>query len=61
MMQPPWALNKLAKGIAFDREPHRIHRDETGTFGPRGAEEWMAFFRDPSDNVLALASQRTLR
>ena len=28
-----------------------------GTFGKPGNEEWMAFFRDPSDNVLALATQ----
>jgi methylmalonyl-CoA/ethylmalonyl-CoA epimerase len=48
----------IAKGIAFDSPPHRIHKDDDGTFGPRGAEEWMAFFKDPSGNIVALATQR---
>ena len=46
-----------AKGIRFEAEPLLIHRDAEGRFGPAGAEEWMAFFRDPDGNVLALASQ----
>ncbi len=46
-----------AQGIRFDAEPAMIHRDDDGRFGPRGAEEWMAFFRDPDGNVLALAAQ----
>ena len=46
-----------AKGIQFDAEPRVIYRDNEGLFGPAGAEEWMAFFRDPDDNVLAIASQ----
>jgi methylmalonyl-CoA/ethylmalonyl-CoA epimerase len=46
-----------SRGISFDSEPHLIHHDETGTFGPAGTEEWMAFFRDPDDNILALASR----
>jgi len=45
------------KGVQFDDEPLVIHRDDARQFGPAGAEEWMAFFRDPDDNVLALASQ----
>jgi catechol 2,3-dioxygenase-like lactoylglutathione lyase family enzyme len=48
----------IDKGVAFDSPPHRIHKDENGTFGPRGAEEWMAFFKDPSGNIVALAAQR---
>ena len=28
-----------------------------GVFGPPGTEEWMAFFRDPDGNALALASR----
>ena len=48
----------VASGIAFDSPPHRIHKDDNGIFGPRGAEEWMAFFKDPSGNILALACQR---
>jgi methylmalonyl-CoA/ethylmalonyl-CoA epimerase len=50
-----------SKGITFDSKPHPIHRDDAGTFGPRGAEEWMAFFKDPSENVVALATQRMPR
>jgi methylmalonyl-CoA/ethylmalonyl-CoA epimerase len=46
-----------AKGIQFDSEPKVIHRDKDGTFGPPGTEEWMAFFRDPDGNILAIASQ----
>ncbi len=46
-----------SRGISFDSEPHLVHRDEKGTFGPAGAEEWMAFFRDPDDNILVLASR----
>jgi len=46
------------KGVRFDSEPHLIHRDEEGHFGPRGMEEWMVFFRDPDGNVLALAAQQ---
>ena len=45
------------RGVRFDGEPHLIHRDDDGQFGPAGMEEWMAFFRDPDGNVLALASQ----
>jgi DNA-binding CsgD family transcriptional regulator/predicted enzyme related to lactoylglutathione lyase len=40
-----------AKGVAFQGEPHLIHRHEDGT------EEWMAFFADPEGNTLALMSQ----
>lgn len=47
-----------SKGIEFTTEPQLVHRDDAGTFGKPGNEEWMAFFRDPSDNVLALVTQR---
>jgi methylmalonyl-CoA/ethylmalonyl-CoA epimerase len=46
-----------ARGLAFDQSPHAIHRDDDGTFGEAGATEWMAFFRDPDGNLLALASR----
>lgn len=46
------------KGIRFDSEPHMIHRDDAGTFDNPGTEEWMAFFRDPGLNTIALASRR---
>tara|TARA_Y100001960_G_C14623975_1_gene802161 strand:- start:725 stop:910 length:186 start_codon:yes stop_codon:yes gene_type:complete len=45
-------------GIEFEDEPHMIHRDEEGTFGVAGNEEWMAFFEDPDGNTLALATQK---
>ena len=44
------------RGVEFDAAPQLIHRDQAGTFGPSGSEEWMAFFRDPDGNVLALAA-----
>jgi methylmalonyl-CoA/ethylmalonyl-CoA epimerase len=46
-----------ARGIEFGSEPHLIHRDDQGLFGEPGGEEWMAFFRDPDDNHLAIASR----
>ncbi len=45
------------RGVSFDQGPHAIHRDDDGTFGVAGATEWMAFFRDPDGNLLALASR----
>ena len=45
------------KGVKFIAEPHMIFRDDSGMFGAAGEEEWMAFFSDPSDNILALASR----
>jgi len=45
------------RGVEFDSEPHMIHRDDDGVFDNPGTEEWMAFFRDPGGNVLALASR----
>jgi methylmalonyl-CoA/ethylmalonyl-CoA epimerase len=48
----------LARDVTFDGPPHLIHRDEAGQFGDAGDEEWMAFFRDPDDNVLGLVERR---
>ena len=45
------------KGVQFIAAPHMIFRDDQGLFGEAGEEEWMAFFSDPSDNILALASR----
>ena len=45
----------LDKGVKFIAEPHMIFRDDNGLFGSAGEEEWMAFFSDPSDNILASA------
>ncbi len=47
----------IEKGIKFDGPPHMIFNDTEGKFG-EPAEEWMAFFRDPSDNILAIAARR---
>ncbi len=47
-----------SKGVKFDGEPHLILRDGEGVFGKAGEGEWMAFFSDPSDNVLALAARK---
>lgn len=47
------------KGVQFIAGPQMIFRDDNGTFGVAGEEEWMAFFSDPSDNILALASRKT--
>jgi catechol 2,3-dioxygenase-like lactoylglutathione lyase family enzyme len=49
----------LDRGVKFIVEPHLIFRDDAGTFGAAGEEEWMAFFSDPSENILALASRRS--
>lgn len=47
-----------SKGIEFNGQPHLIFPDDTGVFGQAGEEEWMAFFSDPSGNILALATRR---
>lgn len=39
-----------ARGVAFDDQPHVVHRDDVHDL-------WMAFFRDPDDNILALMSE----
>lgn len=36
--------------VAFDDRPHVVHRDPA-------YDLWMAFFRDPDGNVLALMSE----
>jgi methylmalonyl-CoA/ethylmalonyl-CoA epimerase len=47
-----------SRGVTFTHDPQLVHRDDSGTFGPSGEEEWMAFLTDPSGNVLALASRK---
>jgi catechol 2,3-dioxygenase-like lactoylglutathione lyase family enzyme len=39
------------RGLAFEGAPHMIHRHDDGL------EEWMAFFRDPDDRLLAIMCQ----
>jgi methylmalonyl-CoA/ethylmalonyl-CoA epimerase len=45
-------------GVTFEDEPHLIHRDDDGRFGPAGTEEWMTFFRDSEQNLLGLVERR---
>ena len=40
----------LARGVAFTREPHVVHRAP-------GMELWIGFFGDPEDNLLAVMSE----
>lgn len=41
----------VERGVAFIDAPHVVHRDPS-------MELWMAFFRDPDGNVLAIREQR---
>lgn len=52
-----WA-DLVAKGVIFDQPPHAIHKDDDGLFGTAGETEWMAFFKDPGGNTLALATRK---
>ena len=46
------------KSVSLEKEPELVFKDEQGQFGKAGEEEWMAFFRDPDGNLLALASRK---
>ena len=46
------------RGVHFLHKPSLIHRDDAGHFGKKGLGEWMAFFKDPSENVLAIVERR---
>lgn len=46
-----------ASGVAVESEPHLIHTDAGGVFGPAGWQEWMAFIRDSEGNLIGLASR----
>lgn len=46
-----------ASSVRFEREAELVFRDEKGQFGDAGEEEWMAFFRDPDNHLLALVSR----
>ena len=53
------ALAALRKrGVSILQPAHRVQRDEAGDFGKKGSEEWMAFFRDPSGNLIGLVEKR---
>jgi methylmalonyl-CoA/ethylmalonyl-CoA epimerase len=47
-----------AAGVTFEDEPHLVHRDDEGRFGPAGTEEWMTFLRDSEQNLLGLVERR---
>ncbi len=46
------------KDVSLEQEPEMVFRDSKGQFGEAGEEEWMAFFRDPDGNLLALACRK---
>jgi len=46
------------RGVITEGEPHVIHVDEDGQFGEAGGADWMAFFRDSEDNLLALVTRK---
>ena len=46
------------KSVQLEQEPQLVFKDDQGQFGDAGEEEWMAFFRDPDGNLLALACRK---
>ena len=53
------AVSRLeAAGVEIADRPHLIFRDDEGTFGDAGSEEWMAFFRDSESNLVGLVERR---
>ena len=51
-------VNLRKRGVSILQPAHKVHRDEAGHFGRKGTEEWMAFFRDPSGNLIGLVERR---
>lgn len=47
-----------AAGTPVETEPHIIFAHEDDSLGPAGSDEWMAFIRDPEDNLVGLVEQR---
>jgi methylmalonyl-CoA/ethylmalonyl-CoA epimerase len=47
-------------GVTIESEPHVIHVDADGQFGPAGESEETAFFRDSEGNLVALAGRRLI-
>jgi len=43
-----------AAGVAVETEPHLLHTDESGSFGPAGWQEWLGFVRDSEGNLVGL-------
>ena len=46
------------RAVDLEQEPELVFRDSKGQFGEAGEEEWMAFFRDPDGNLLALTCRK---
>ncbi len=46
------------KDVSLEQDPELVFKDTKGQFGEAGEEEWMAFFRDPDGNLLALACRK---
>lgn len=47
-------------GVKIESEPHAIHVDNAGLFGPPGEAEEMSFFRDSENNLVGLAGRRAV-
>ena len=47
-----------SRGVEVVGEPHAIHHDADGTFGPAGESEFMAFVKDPSGNLVSLVERK---
>jgi hypothetical protein len=48
----------VAAAVEFVDEPHLIHVHDGRLGALEGTEEWMSFFRDSEDNLLALNERR---
>ena len=46
------------KGVKLTSPPHKIFSDESGQFGDKGVEEWMAFCTDPEGNSVGFVERR---
>lgn len=42
----------------FMSGPFPVYKDEDGTFGPNNETEWMAFIKDPSENLVGFVERR---
>ena len=47
----------VGKGVKLEGEPHVVFNDGDGTFGPKGEDEWLAFFYDSENNLVGLMSR----
>lgn len=47
-----------AAGVVIESDPHVIHVDDDGLFGPPGESEEMSFFRDSEGNLIGLSARR---